>query len=68
MNVTEKEFNYIKRHLTTQIINILMDENGYKIEDAINKVYTSPIYEKLSDPETGLFIQSPRYIMSYMTI
>lgn len=68
MNVTEKEFNYIKRHLTIQIINTLMDENGYKIEDAINKVYTSPIYEKLSDPETGLFIQSPRYIMSYMTI
>ena len=68
MNVTEKEFNYINRHLTIQIINTLMDENGYNIEDAINKVYTSPIYEKLSDPETGLFIQSPRYIMSYMTI
>ena len=24
------------------------------------------IYEKLSDPNTGLFFQSPRYVLSYL--
>ncbi len=66
MNITEKEFQYMKRYLTTEIISILVEEKGYKIEDAIDKVYTSQIYEKLSDPQTGLFFQSPRYIMSYI--
>ena len=34
--------------------------------EAIDRVYTSPIYEKLSDAATGLFFQSPRYILSYL--
>ena len=32
----------------------------------IDRVYTSPIYEKLSDASTGLFFQSPRYVLSYL--
>ena len=39
--------------------------NG-SIEDAVNKVYTSPIYEKLADARTGLYFQSPRYVLSYL--
>jgi len=36
------------------------------LEKAIDRIYTSSIYEKLSDPNTGLFFQSPRYILSYL--
>ena len=32
----------------------------------IDRVYTSPIYEKLSDPNTCLFFLSPRYVLSYI--
>ena len=32
----------------------------------IDRVYTSPIYEKLSDASTGLFFQSPCYVLSYL--
>ena len=31
----------------------------------IDRIYTSSIYEKLNDPNTGLYFQSPRYILSY---
>ena len=48
------------------MIQILTEEQGYSLEDAIDRVYTSQIYEKLSDASTGLFFQSPRYVLSYL--
>lgn len=66
MNVTEADFKYLKEEVSVRMIQILTEEKGYTLEDAINKVYTSPIYEKLSDANTGLFFQSPRYILSYI--
>jgi len=65
-NVTDKEFKYLKDLVTARMIQILTEERGYSLEDAIDRVYTSPIYEKLSDASTGLFFQSPRYVLSYL--
>ena len=48
------------------MIQILAEERGYTLEEAIDRVYTSPIYEKLCNAETGLFFQSPRYVLSYL--
>ena len=64
--VTPQEFKRLKEHLTARMIQILAEEQGYSLEDAINRVYTSPIYEKLSDASTGLYFQSPRYVLSYL--
>lgn len=64
--VTPQEFKRLKEHLTARMIQILAEEHGYSLEDAINRVYTSPIYEKLSDASTGLYFQSPRYVLSYL--
>ena len=66
-NVTLQEFNRLKEHVTARLIQILVEEQGCSLEEAIDRVYTSPIYEKLSDPNTGLFFQSPRYVYSYLT-
>lgn len=65
-NVTPQEFRYLKDQVTARMIQILVEEQGYSMQDAIDRVYTSPIYEKLSDPSTGLFFQSPRYVLSYL--
>jgi len=64
-NVTPQEFNRLKEQLTVSLIQILVEEHGYSLEDAFDRVYTSPIFEKLSNPNTGLFFQSPRYVLSY---
>ena len=48
------------------MIQILTEEKGYSLEEAYERVYTSPIYEKLSEARTGLFFQSPRYVLSYL--
>ena len=65
-NVTPQEFNRLKEQLTVSLIQILVEEHGYSLEDALDRVYTSPIFEKLSDPNIGLFFQSPRYVLSYI--
>lgn len=65
-NVTLQEFNRLKEQLTVSLIQILVEEHGYSLEDALDRVYTSPIFDKLSDPNTGLFFQSPRYVLSYI--
>jgi len=65
-NVTPQEFKRLKEQVTARMIQILTGEQGFALEDAIDRVYTSPIYEKLSNPDTGLFFQSPRYVLSYL--
>lgn len=66
MNISHSEYNYLKEHATARMIQIMVDEWGESMESAIDKVYSSEIYQKLSDPSTGLFFQSPRYILSYI--
>lgn len=66
INITQQEFKYLKEQLTSRIIQILAEEQGYSLEEAFDRVYTSPIYEKMSDASTGLFFQSPRYVLSYL--
>ena len=66
INVTPQEFKYLKEQLTARMIQILTEEKGYSLEEAFERVYTSPIYEKLSDARTGLFFKSPRYVLSYL--
>ena len=66
INVTPQEFKYLKEQLTARMIQILTEEKGYSLEEAYERVYTSLIYEKLSDARTGLFFQSPRYVLSYL--
>ena len=66
INVTPQEFKYLKEQLTARMIQILTEEKGYSLEEAFERVYTSPIYEKLSDARTGIFFQSPRYVLSYL--
>ena len=65
-NVTPQEFNRLKEQLTASMIQILVEEHGYSLEDALDRVYTSPIFEKISNPNTGLFFQSSRYVLSYI--
>ena len=65
-NVTPQEFKYLKEQVTARMIQILTEERGSSLEEAIYKGYTSSIYEKLSDASTGLFFQSPRYVLSYL--
>lgn len=66
MNVSEKDFQYLKEQVTARMIEILTEEHGLSLEEAIDKVYSSELFSKLDNAETGLFFQSPRYLLSYI--
>lgn len=66
MNVSDSEYNYLKEQLAKDLIVMLMENRNMTKEEAFRTLYRSNIYGKLSNPETGLFFQSPGYLYSYL--
>ena len=67
MNVSQAEFQNMKEEIVKDMISRLMEERGLSLQQAFDSVYTSRLFEKLSDPKTGLFFQSSGYVYSYLT-
>ena len=66
MNVSQAEFQNIKPKQVKDLSSRLMDERGLSMEQAFDVVYTSHLFEKLSNPKTGLFFQSSGYVYSFL--
>lgn len=66
MNVSMSDFEFMKECLSSAIITILVEEKGMSLSSAFDLFYNSDTYVKLSNPATGLFFQSPRYVLSYL--
>ncbi|WP_195205754.1 hypothetical protein [Parabacteroides distasonis] len=66
MNVSEAEFEYIKEGIAKDMVILLVKEHGMQITDALDALYTSDTFCKLSDPRTKLYIQSPRYVLQFL--
>ena len=66
MNVSQAEFQNMKEEIVKDMISRLMEERGLSLQQALDAVYTSHLFEKLSDPKTGLFFQSSGYVYSYL--
>ena len=66
MNVSQAEFQNMKEEIVKDMISRLMEERGLSLQQAFNAVYTSRLFEKLSDPKTGLFFQSTGYVYSFL--
>ena len=45
-------------YITQDIIAWLMEEEHLSMEEALNLFYTSQVFSKLSDPETGLYLDA----------
>ena len=43
-----------------------MDEQGLSLQEAFDAVYSSRLFEKLNDSNTGLYFQSSGYVYSYL--
>jgi hypothetical protein len=48
--------------ITQEMIKFLCEDKDYDIEKSMDIVYNSQIFVKLSDVETGLYIESPSYV------
>lgn len=43
-----------------------MEREKISLQKAFDIVYNSVVFDKLSDPDTGLYFQSPSYVYSYL--
>ena len=66
MNVSQAEFQNMKEEIVKDMISRLMEERGLSLQQAFDAVYTSRLFEKLSDPKTGLYFQSSGYVYSFL--
>ena len=47
---------------TQDIILFLVEDLGIEYDEAMRMFYLSEVFQKLRDPETGLYLESPAYI------
>lgn len=66
MNVSKDDFEYMKECVIRDILAILVEERGKTIAQAFEILYSSQTLKKLESPDTGLYFQSPRYVLSYL--
>ena len=66
MRVSHIEFQNMKEEIVKDMISRLMEEQGLPMQEAFDRVYNSNVFQKLNDPDTGLYFQSSGYVYSFL--
>lgn len=66
MNVSEKEFKWMVEQIISDMIDRLIEREGYNFARAFETVYTSDTYQALQKPQTNLYSQSSGYVYAYL--
>lgn len=61
-----KDIQFQVECLTTELIELLMEEYGWDIKRAIDELYSSETFAKLNDPLCGLYYESAVYIFNFL--
>lgn len=61
-----EHFQYLKEGLVADLVDRVMTDYHLDLEKALDVVYSSEIFLKLSDPATALYKEGPSYIYSYL--
>lgn len=56
------DFQYMVECTTRDVINLLVERNGYDMQKAVDLVYMSNTYQSLKNANSGLYFQSPHYV------
>ncbi len=56
----------MQEDLSIKLIQILIEEWQYDMTEALNVFYNSETFERLSNPDTGLYYQSEGYVYDYL--
>lgn len=62
----EKIFHFLLEAISTDIIGWLIRDNGLTLSEAISTWYNSETFAKVSEPQTGMYIESPAYNYEYL--
>ena len=57
---------YLTNYVLSELVKYVMEDTGCSIEDAMKRVYDSPLMTALQDEEGELYVQSPAYLYELM--
>lgn len=57
---------YLTDYALSELVRYVIEDTGCSVEQAMEKVYNSPLMELLQDEESELYIQSPAYLYELM--
>lgn len=60
--MNDKKIEYLIEGISKDTIAYLMEDKGMKMTEAIFVFHNSETFAKLSDPNTGLYIESSAYV------
>ena len=59
--------NYLTNYVLSELVKYVIEDTGCTIEQAMERVYNSPLMSILQDEEGELYVQSPAYLYELMT-
>lgn len=57
---------YLTDYALSELVKYVMEDTGCTIEEAMARVYNSPLMPVLQDEEGELYVQSPAYLYELM--
>ncbi len=57
---------YLTDHALSELVRYVIEDTGCDIEQAMEKVYNSPLIQLLQDEDGELYVQSPAYLYELM--
>ena len=64
--MTDGDFKYMKEAIAADLAVLLSEDFNMSISEALDALYNSTTYAKLSDRRTGLYFQSTQYVYSFL--
>jgi hypothetical protein len=58
---------YLTDNALGELVKYVMEDTGCSLEQALDRVYDSPLMPALQDEETELYVQSPAYLYELLT-
>ena len=59
---------YLTDYALSELVKYVMEDTGCSVEQAMERVYESPLVEALQDEEGELYVQSPAYLYELMSL
>ena len=66
MKLTAGQIEFMIEELSSEIIQMLMEEWGYDMTQAMDIYYNSDTFERLINPATGLYYKSGVYVYDFL--
>lgn len=66
MRLTTEQVNILQEELCAELVEILMEEWHYTMQEALGVLYNSDTFALIQDTETGLYYQSAGYVYAYL--